>query len=75
MKVEGKRGNLDEVAIGRRRAYIEIMAKVLIKKKYLKQLAKQFMKKKKQYNYRVISKNKRAYKIILKKECRYFWVV
>lgn len=67
MKVERKTGNLNEVAIDRRNSYVNVMAKVILRKKYLKLLSKQFLKKEKLFNYRVIAKNKRAYKIVLKK--------
>lgn len=66
MKIEAQKNNLSEVAIERRNANVNILAKVMVKKKYLKHLAKKFLHGKKLYKYRVEAKNKRAYKIVPK---------
>lgn len=64
--MEGKKGNLSGVTIERHNSNVDIMSKVMLKKKYLKLLTKQYLKKKKQYNYRVATKNNRAYKLLPK---------
>ncbi|XP_037024163.1 uncharacterized protein LOC119066045 [Bradysia coprophila] len=66
LKIEGQKKNLSDVAIEGRNANVNILAKVMVKKKYLKLLSKKFLYKKKMFNYRLATKNKRAYKIVQK---------
>lgn len=66
MKVDGKKKNLAGVTINRKNSDINIMSKVLLKKKYLKLLTKKYLKKSKQSKYHVIKKNERAYKVLMK---------
>lgn len=66
LKVDNKKKNLAEIAIEGRRSNVHILAKVMLKKKYLKRLVKQYLVKKKLLIYRVLQKNKRAYKVVLK---------
>ncbi len=66
MKIEGRKKNLAGVTIDRRNSNINILSKVMLKKKYLKLLSKKYLKKKGHKNYRIIEKNKRGYKIVEK---------
>lgn len=66
IKIDGKKNNLAGVTISRKNSDINIMSKVMLKKKYLKLLAKKYLKKTKGSKYRVLKKNERAYKIVLK---------
>lgn len=66
MKIEGKRNNLSQVTITRRNTNVDILAKVMLKKKYLKFLAKKFLRKEEIFRYRVAHKNNRAYKLVMK---------
>lgn len=65
MKVEQMKDNLIGVKIERKNSNIDIISKVMLKKKYIKSLTKQYLKKKR-FNYRVAAKNKRGYKILSK---------